>query len=108
MSKKLLGRCLAVIAIICGVAVLPAIGMSLYVGYYMMMPRYSVVEDFDRLGFNLRLDLYLTDDEARDFGRYLSVINGGSSTTRSDSRAGTGRIARAPASIASTTGISRC
>jgi hypothetical protein len=60
-----------------GVAVVPAAAISLYVGYYMLVPRYSSVASFDKLGFNLRLDLYLTNDEARDSGRYLSVINGG-------------------------------
>jgi hypothetical protein len=78
MSKKLLGRCLVITAIMAGIAAVPALLISLYVGYYMLVPRYSAVEDFDNFGFNLRLDLYLTDDEARDSGRYLSVINGGS------------------------------
>jgi hypothetical protein len=61
-------------AIMCGVAVVPALVISGYVGYYMLVPRYSAVADFDDLGFNLRLDLFLTDDEARDSGRYLTVI----------------------------------
>jgi len=78
VSKALLGRCLLVIAIMCGVAVVPALAISAYVGYYMLVPRYSAVADFDTLGFNLRLDLFLTDDEDRTSGRYLSVINGGS------------------------------
>ena len=78
VSKKLLGQCLLVVTIICGVAVVPAAALLAYVGFYMLVPRYSAVEDFDKLGFNLRLDLYLTDDEAHDSGRYLSVINGGS------------------------------
>ncbi len=78
MSKKLFGRFLLVVAIMAGVAVVPALLISAYVGYYMLVPRYSAVEDFDKYSFNLRLDLYLTDDEARDSGRYLSVINGGS------------------------------
>jgi hypothetical protein len=78
VPKTFFGRSLAVIAIMCGVAVVPGVAMLLYVGYYMLVPRYSAVVDFDRLGFNLRLDLYLSDDEARDSGRYLSVINGGS------------------------------
>jgi hypothetical protein len=71
-----------VVAIMCGVAVVPAAAISLYVGYFMLVPRYSAVVDFEKLGFNLRLDLYLTDDEARDSGRYLSVINGGSYHTK--------------------------
>ena len=78
VSKKLLGQCLLVVTIICGVAVVPAAALLAYVGFYMLVPRYSAVEDFDKLGFNLRLDLYLTDDEIHDSGRYLSVINGGS------------------------------
>jgi hypothetical protein len=81
LSKTFFGRCLAVIAIICGVAVVPTAAILLYVGYYMMVPRYSAVADFDKLGFNLRLDFYLSDDEARDSGRYLSIINGGSYRT---------------------------
>lgn len=78
VPPSLFGRCLLVVAIMCGVAAVPAAVISLYVGYYMLVPRYSAVADFEKLGFNLRLDLYLTDDEARDSGRYLSVINGGS------------------------------
>jgi hypothetical protein len=77
VPKTFFGRCSAIIAIICGVAIVPAAAMLLYVGYYMLVPRYSAVVDFDRLGFNLRLDFYLSE-EARDSGRYLSVINGGS------------------------------
>jgi hypothetical protein len=67
-----------IVAIMCGVAVVPAILISLYTGYYILVPRYSAVVDFEKLGFNLRLDLYLSGDEGRDSGRYLSVINGGS------------------------------
>jgi hypothetical protein len=78
VSKRFLGRCLVVVAIMCGVSVIPAAAILAYVGFYMLVPRYSAVEDFERLGFNLRLDLYLTSDETRDSGRYLSVINGGS------------------------------
>jgi hypothetical protein len=78
VSQSFLRRCLLVIAIVGGISVIPAAAISLYVGYYMLVPRYSAVVDFDKLGFNLRLDLYLTGDEARDSGRYLSVINGGS------------------------------
>lgn len=66
----------------CGVAVVPALAISLYVGYYTMVPRYSAVAEFEDYGFNLRLDLFLSSDEARDSGRYLSVINGGSYQTR--------------------------
>jgi hypothetical protein len=78
VAKPFLTRSLQVLAIMFGVAVLPAIGLSLYTGYYMMVPRYSAVVEFDKLGFNLRVDLFLTDDELRDSGRYLNVINGGS------------------------------
>jgi hypothetical protein len=49
-----------------------------YTGYYVMVPRYSSVAAFDRFGFNVRLDLYLTDGEALDTGRYLTVISGAS------------------------------
>ena len=77
MSKSLLGRCLLILMIICGVAVLPAAGLLAYVGYYMLVPRYSAVADFEKFGFNLRLDLYLTDDAASDTGRYLNVITSG-------------------------------
>lgn len=78
MSRKFLGRCLIVGAIMAGVAVVPALCVSAYVGYYMLVPRYSAVAEFEKLGFNLRLDLFLSDDEQRDSGRYLTVINGGS------------------------------
>ena len=57
-----------------GIALVPAIAVSIYVGYYMLVPRYSAVAEFEKYGFNLRLDLFLTDDEARDSGRYLNVI----------------------------------
>lgn len=82
LSKSFLGRCLLVLAIICGTAAVPAIAVLLYVGYYMLVPRYSTVAEFDKYGFNLRLDLFLSDDEARDSGRYLSVIDGTSYETR--------------------------
>jgi hypothetical protein len=78
VSKRLLRQCVIVAAIMGGVAVIPAAIISLYVGYYMLVPRYSAVVEFDKFGFNLRLDLFLSDDEGRDSGRYLSVINGGS------------------------------
>lgn len=78
VSKGFLAQCLRVGAILVGVSLLPAIGILVYTGYYMMVPRYSAVADFDKLGFNLRLDLYLTDDEGRDSGRYLTVIGSGS------------------------------
>jgi hypothetical protein len=74
VTKGLVRRCLAVIAIMCGIAVVPAIGISIYVGCYTLIPAYSAVVAFERLGFNLRLDLFLTADEARDSGRYLNVI----------------------------------
>lgn len=76
MPKGFLGRCLLVVAIMCGIAAVPALLLSLYVGYYMLVPRYSAVAHFDEYGFNVRLDLFLSNDEARDSGRYLSVING--------------------------------
>lgn len=58
-----------------GVAVVPAVAIICYVGYFVWVPRYSAVAYFyDTLGFNLRLDLYWTDDDARRSGRYLSVI----------------------------------
>jgi hypothetical protein len=60
-----------------GVSVIPALLISGYVAYYMMVPRYSAVAEFEQYGFNLRLDFFLTSDEARDSGRYLNVINGG-------------------------------
>jgi hypothetical protein len=82
VPKNLLGRCLLVGAIMCGVAVVPALAVSAYVAYFMLVPRYSSVIDFDRYNFNLRLDLYLTDDEARDSGRYLSVIAAGTYRTQ--------------------------
>jgi hypothetical protein len=78
VPKTFFARSVVVVAIMCGVAVVPAAVILLYVGYYMLVPRYSAVVDFDKLGFNLRLDFYLSDAEERDSGRYLSVINGGS------------------------------
>jgi hypothetical protein len=77
VSKSLLGRCLLIGAIMCGVAVVPAAAILAYTGYYMLVPRYSAVAEFERYKFNLRLDLYLTDDEALDSGRYLNVITSG-------------------------------
>lgn len=76
MSKRFLGRSLLVVAIMCGVAAVPAAAISLYTAWYLAVPRYSAVQDFQQYGFNLRFDLYLTNDEKRDSGRYLSVING--------------------------------
>jgi len=78
VSRRFLGRCLIIGAIIVGVAAVPALIALAYVGYYLMVPRYSAVAEFEKLGFNLRLDLFLTEDELRDSGRYLTVINGGS------------------------------
>jgi hypothetical protein len=82
LSKRFLGRSLVILAIMGGVAVVPAVAMSLYVGYYLMVPRYSSVAEFEKYGFNLRLDLFLSNDETRDSGRYLSIINGSSYETR--------------------------
>jgi hypothetical protein len=76
VSRKFLRQCLLVAGIICGVGALPAALVVAYVGYYFWMPAYSAVAYFDRYGFNVRLDFYLTDDEAHDSGRYLSVIAG--------------------------------
>ena len=77
VSNRLVGRCLLVVAIICGVAAVPAAAVSLYTAWFMMVPRYSSVEDFDKYGFNVRLDFFLSEDEQRDSGRYLSVIHSG-------------------------------
>ena len=58
-----------------GVAAVPAIVLLCYVGYTLWVPRYSAVAYFeDSLGFNLRLDFYLTEDDSRQSGRYLSVM----------------------------------
>jgi hypothetical protein len=73
--KRFLGRCLMIVAIICGVAAVPAAAVSLYTAWFMMVPRYSAVRDFDKYGFNVRLDFYLSNNEPRDSGRYLSVIH---------------------------------
>jgi len=65
-----------------GVAAVPAIGALCYVGYYLWVPRYSAVATFeDTLDINLRLDFYLTEPDARESGRYLSVINSMASDT---------------------------
>jgi hypothetical protein len=78
MSASFLRRCLTIGAIIVGIALVPAICVLLYVGYYLWVPRYSAVAElFDPYGFNLRLDLYLTDDEMRNSGRYINVITSG-------------------------------
>jgi len=76
VSKRFLGRCLLIVAIVCGVAVLPAAAISLYTAWYMLVPRYSAVAECPQYDFNVRLDLYLSDDEARDSGRHLSLITG--------------------------------
>jgi len=82
VPEGLLGRCLLVVAVVCGIAVVPAMVISAYVGYYMLVPRYTAVAEFDDRGFNLRLEFYLTDPEASVSGRYLSVISGGSYKTQ--------------------------
>jgi hypothetical protein len=61
----------------CCIAVVPALAISAYVAFYTQVPAYSAVVHFDQLGLNLRVDLYLTTNEARDSGRYLTVVNGG-------------------------------
>jgi len=78
VSTGRLAQSLRIGAILVGISLLPSAVLLAYTGYYMMVPRYSSVAEFERLGFNLRLDLYLTDDEALDSGRYLTVISGGS------------------------------
>lgn len=78
MSTRSLVQGLRIGAILVGISLPPSAILLAYSGYYTMVPRYSSVAQFDRFGFNLRLDLYLTDDEALDSGRYLTVINGGS------------------------------
>lgn len=77
MYKRFLGRSLLVVTIICGVAVLPAAAISLYTAWYLMVPRYSAVAEVPQYGFNARLDLFLSDDEARDSGRHVTFITGG-------------------------------
>src|SRR5215472_11746388 len=47
LSKRFLGRSLLVLAIMAGIAVVPALAVSLYVGYYLMVPRYSSVAEFE-------------------------------------------------------------
>jgi hypothetical protein len=76
VSKGSFAQSLRIGAILVGVSLLPSAVLLGYTGYYVMVPRYSSVAEFDRLGFNLRLDLYLTDDEALDSGRYLTLIGG--------------------------------
>jgi hypothetical protein len=77
VSKRLVSRCLLIAAIILGVAAVPAAAVSLYTAWFMMVPRYSAVQDFNKYGFNVRLDLFLSDDEAHDSGRYFNVIYDG-------------------------------
>jgi hypothetical protein len=76
MSRTLLRRCLPVGAIIVGTALVPGLLLAGRTAYYFWVPRYSAVGYFDDFGFNLRLDLFLTQDDARDSGRYVSVIAG--------------------------------
>jgi hypothetical protein len=74
VSTHFLRQCLLVGAIIVGLSFVPAIFLLGYVGYYGFMPRYSAVAYFwDSDRFNLRLDLYRTD-ETQDSGRYLTAI----------------------------------
>lgn len=75
VSKRLAGRILLIASIVCGVAVVPAAAVSIYAAWFLMVPRYSAVQDFEQYGFNVRLDLYLSNNESRDSGRYLSVIH---------------------------------
>jgi hypothetical protein len=75
VTKGLFRRCLLIGAAMVGVAVVPALAIVCYVGYFVWVPRYSAVAYFyDTRGFNLRLDLYRTDDDVSRSGRYLSVI----------------------------------
>jgi hypothetical protein len=74
VSKRLLVQSLRVGAIALGVALMPAVFILGPVAYYGLVPRYSHVAYFwDNFGFNLRLDLFRTD-ETKDSGRYLTVI----------------------------------
>lgn len=58
-----------------GIAAVPAVAILGYFAYILAVPRYSAVAYFeDTLGFNLRLDLFQTTDDAERSGRYLSVI----------------------------------
>ncbi|MBV8777161.1 MAG: hypothetical protein JO032_00400 [Alphaproteobacteria bacterium] len=57
-----------------GIAVLPALARLGYVAYVLSVPRYSAVALFEKAGFNLRLDFFRTGTDARQSGRYLSVI----------------------------------
>jgi hypothetical protein len=75
VSKGLLARCLSIGVIVVGVSSVPAILLLGYVGYYRFLPSYSAVAYFENFGFNVRLDLYRTD-ETKDSGRYLTIING--------------------------------
>lgn len=74
MAERPLRRYLLIAAIMCGIALTPPLLVLAYVGYYVMVPRYMAVAFFDEYAFNLRLDLFLTEDQNRDSGRYLSVI----------------------------------
>jgi hypothetical protein len=76
VSKGSLAQSLRIGAILVAISLLPATFLVAYTGYYVMVPRYSSVAAFDRFGFNVRLDLYLTDAEALDSGRYLTLIGG--------------------------------
>jgi hypothetical protein len=74
VSKRLLVQCLRVGAIALGVALVPAVFVLGPAAYYALVPRYSCVAYFwDKFLFNVRLDLFRTD-ETQDSGRYLTVI----------------------------------
>ena len=81
MSKGSLGRWLRIGAIMVGVAAIPSLLVAAYIGYRLFVPRYTAVVDFDRLGFNLRLDFYQNAADPADSGRYLTVIRGSASHT---------------------------
>ncbi|HUI34950.1 MAG TPA: hypothetical protein VLX67_05470 [Stellaceae bacterium] len=76
--KGRLAQGLLIGAILVAVSLLPSTALVVYTAYYLLVPRYASVAEFDRLGFNLRLEFYRPNEEVLDSGRYLTVINGGS------------------------------
>lgn len=78
VTKGSLFRGLWIGAILVAISLLPSAVLLVYTGYYTFVPRYSSVAEFERFGFNLRLEFFRPNEEVLDTGRYLTMIRGGS------------------------------
>jgi len=78
VTKGSFSQGLRIGAILVAISLLPSAVLLAYTGYYMLVPRYSSVAEFERFGFNLRLDFFRANEEVLDTGRYLTVISGSS------------------------------